>query len=66
MPATLHPALERKQLAQSAGWALLLELLFVLALGLGRLLFFQNPFGSAQYIEAQILLLPANNHLTGT
>lgn len=65
MPAFYHPRLERKQLVQSAGWALLLELLFILALGLGRPPFFHSPFDSSQYIEAQILLLPAKNHLTG-
>lgn len=65
MPAALHPTLERKQLVQSAAWAFLLELLFILALGLGQLPLFHNPFDSAQYIEAQILLLPANSHLTG-
>ncbi len=62
---TLPPDLERKQLAQSAGIALLFELLFFLALGLGHLPLFHNPFDSAQYVDAQILQLPENTHLTG-
>ncbi len=42
-----------------------LELLFFLALGLGHLSLFKNPFDSTDYIEAQIIQLPANAHLTG-
>jgi TonB family protein len=63
--AGLNPDLEQKKLAQSAGWALLLELLFFLALGLGHLPLFRNPFDSSQYVDAQILQLPADAHLTG-
>lgn len=46
--------------------ALGLEILFFLALGLGRLPFLRNRFDSANYVEAQIVQLPANAHLTGT
>ena len=42
-----------------------LELIFFLALGLGHLSLFKKPFDSADYIEAQIVQLPANAHLTG-
>jgi TonB family protein len=63
--AALSPNQERKRLAQSAGWALLLELLFFLALGIGHLPLFRNPFDNAQYVEAQIMQLPENAHLTG-
>ncbi len=65
MTAAFHPNLENKRLIQSAGWAVLLELLFFLALGLGHLPFFHNPFDSAQYVDAQILQLPENSHLAG-
>jgi len=63
--AAIPPDQERKRLAQSAGLALLLELLFFLALGIGHLPLFRNPFDSAQYVDAQILQLPADAHLTG-
>lgn len=65
MVASFHPGLEKKRLVRSAGWALLLELAFFTALGLGRLPLFRNPFDSAQYVDAQILQLPENSHLTG-
>ena len=42
-----------------------MELLFFLALGLGHLPFLRNPFDSANYLEAQIVQLPANAHLAG-
>jgi TonB family protein len=64
-PFHSNPAEEQKRLYQSAGIALGLELLFFLALGIGHLPLFRNPFDSAQYVEAQILQLPANSHLTG-
>jgi len=56
---------EERRLWRSAGLALGLELLFFLALGLSHLPFFHNRFDSANYIEAQILEVPANSHLTG-
>jgi TonB family protein len=56
---------EGKRVWQSAGLALGVELLFFLALGLGHLSIFKNPFDSANYIDAQIIQLPANAHLTG-
>lgn len=61
----LAPDQERRQLFQSAGWAVLLEVLFFLALGLGHLPLFRNPFDSAQYLDTQILQLPQDAHLTG-
>jgi TonB family protein len=64
-PFHSNPAEEQKRLYQSAGIALGLELLFFLALGISHLPLFHNPFDSAQYIEAQILQLPENAHLTG-
>lgn len=60
-----NAAEEHLRLYQSAGVALALELLFFLALGVSHLSFFHNPFDSAQYIEAQILQLPPDAHLTG-
>jgi TonB family protein len=54
-----------KRVRQAAGVALGLELLFFLALGLSHLPFLKNPFDSAGYVEAQIVQLPANAHLTG-
>jgi TonB family protein len=56
---------DEKRLRQAAFIAVGLELLFFLALGLGHLPFFRNPFDSANYVEAQIVQLPANAHLTG-
>ena len=56
---------DEKRLHKAAGIALGLELLFFLALGLEHLPFLRNPFDSANYVEAQIVQLPANAHLTG-
>lgn len=56
---------DQKRLQQAAGIAVALELLFFVALGLGHLPFLRNPFDSANYVEAQIVQLPANAHLTG-
>ncbi|HUO58360.1 MAG TPA: hypothetical protein VMV05_09335, partial [bacterium] len=56
---------DEKRLKQAAGIAMALEILFFLALGLGHLPFLRNPFDSANYVEAQIVQLPANAHLTG-
>jgi TonB family protein len=56
---------DEKRLRQAAGIAAILEVLFFLALGLGHLPFLRNPFDSANYVEAQIVQLPANAHLTG-
>ncbi len=56
---------DEKRLRRSAGIALGLEVLFFLALGISHLPFLRNPFDSANYVEAQIVQLPANAHLTG-
>ncbi len=66
MPLTYsNLADDRQQLSRAAGIAVALELAFFLSLGLGHLPIFHNPFDSAQYVEAQILQLPANAHLSG-
>lgn len=64
-PALSRPLEERKQLLQASGMALGAELLFFLALGLGHLVVFRSPSGSAQYVDAQILQLPPNAVLRG-
>ncbi len=56
---------DEKRLRQAAGIALGLEILFFLALGISHLPFLRNPFDSANYVEAQIVQLPADAHLTG-
>jgi TonB family protein len=56
---------DEKNLRKAAGIALGLELLFFMALGLEHLPFLGNPFDSANYVEAQIVQLPMNAHLTG-
>lgn len=56
---------DEKRLRQAAPIAVALEFLFFLAMGLGHLPFLRNPFDSADYVEAQIVELPANAHLTG-
>jgi TonB family protein len=56
---------DRRQLSRAAGIAVMLELVFFLCLGLGHLPIFHNPFDTTQYVEAQILQLPANAHLSG-
>jgi TonB family protein len=56
---------DEKRLREAAGIAVILEVLFFLALGLGHLPFLRNPFDSANYLEAQIIQLPAHAHLTG-
>ena len=61
----LNSGEDEKRLRKAAGIAMTLELLFFLALGLGHLPFLRNPFDSANYVEAQIVQLPANAHLTG-
>ena len=63
--ALLNSNEDKRRLQQAAGIALGLELLFFLALGAGHLPFLRNPFDSANYVEAQIVQLPANAHLTG-
>jgi TonB family protein len=57
----LHP--EKEPLIGAAGLAIGVELFFFLALGLAHLSFFHNRFDDA--VEAQILQLPDNAHLTG-
>ena len=64
-PNILNSEEDRRQLSKAAGLALILELLFFTTLGLGHLPIFRNPFDSAQYVDAQILQLPANAHLSG-
>ncbi|HTC20739.1 MAG TPA: energy transducer TonB [bacterium] len=56
---------DEKRFYQAAGTAIGLEVFFFLALGLGHLPFLRNPFDSANYVEAQIVQLPADAHLTG-
>ncbi len=63
-PVPSYPAEERKRLLQASGMALGAELLFVLALGLGHPPAFRSPFDSAQYLDAQILRLPQDAHLS--
>ncbi len=65
MVASIHPGVEKRQLAQSAGWAVLAEILFFTALGLGHLPLFLHAFNSDDYVQAQILQLPQNARLTG-
>lgn len=62
---SLSSAEDRRQLSKAAGIALAIELSFFIALGLGHLPIFRNPFDSAQYVDAQILQLPPDTHLTG-
>jgi len=50
---------------QALVWAFAVEVIFFLSLGIGHLSFFKNRFDSTNYIEAQILQLPANAHLSG-
>jgi TonB family protein len=54
-----------KRIRKAAAWAVALEVLFFLGLGLGHLPFLRNPFNSTDYVEAQIVQLPPNAHLTG-
>jgi TonB family protein len=56
---------ENQQFRRAALWAVGVELLFFLSLGLGHLNYFKNNFDSADLIETQILQMPANAHLTG-
>jgi TonB family protein len=55
---------EQRRLARSAGGAFLLEALFFLALGLGHLSIWRNPFDSDS-VQVQVLQLPSHSHLTG-
>jgi TonB family protein len=57
---------DKKRLQRAAFIAVGMEVLFFIALGLGHLPFLRNPFDSANYVEAQIVQLPANAHLTGS
>jgi TonB family protein len=50
---------------QALLWACAVEVVFFLSLGIGHLSFFKNRFDSTNYIEAQILQLPADAHLSG-
>jgi len=54
-----------KRLWRAAALAMVLEALFFILLGLGHLPFLRNPFNSTDYVEAQIVQLPPNAHLTG-
>ncbi len=56
---------DAKRLRQAATWAVVLEALVFIALDLGHLPFLRNPFNSTDYVEAQIIQLPPNAHLTG-
>jgi periplasmic protein TonB len=64
VPGFSHPNEEDRRLWRAAGIAVLLEALFFLTLGLGRLPFWRNPLDS-DTIPVQILQLPTNSHLTG-
>jgi TonB family protein len=55
-----------KRLRRAAWMAVGVEILFFLALGMGHLSLFRNPFDSATYVEAQIVQLPSKAHLTGS
>lgn len=61
----LHDREDEKRFRKAAGIALGFELFFFLALGFQNLPFLRNPFDSADYVEAQIVQLPPNAHLTG-
>ncbi|HVZ80614.1 MAG TPA: energy transducer TonB [bacterium] len=61
----LRSGADEKRLRQAAGIALALEFLFFLALGSGHWSFLRDTFDPAGYVEAQIVQLPANAHLTG-
>jgi TonB family protein len=54
-----------KRIRQAAAWAVAFEILFFIGMGLGHLPFFRNPFNTTDYVEAQIVQLPPNAHLTG-
>ena len=56
---------EDQRFRQAALWAVGVELLFFLSLGLGHLNYFRNRFGSNDLIETQILQMPADTHLSG-
>ncbi len=62
-PSTLDQ--DGKRLRQAAAFAVALEALFFIGLGLGHLPFLRNPFNTTDYVEAQIVQLPPNAHLTG-
>ncbi|MGH7738587.1 MAG: energy transducer TonB [bacterium] len=61
----IHPTEERKRLRRACGTALAVELFFFAVLGLGNLPIFHNRFDSAQYVDVQMVQLPANSHLAG-
>jgi TonB family protein len=54
-----------RRFRRAALWAFGVELLFFLSLGLGNIGYFKNRFGSTDYIETQILQMPADAHLSG-
>jgi len=56
---------DTKRMFQASWIALGLEILFFFALGLEHLPFLGNPFDSAGYVEAQIIQMPTQAHLTG-
>jgi TonB family protein len=56
---------EDERFKQALLWACAVEIVFFLSLGIGHLSFFKNRFDSTNYIEAQILQLPADAHLSG-
>lgn len=65
VPWSLNPSEDDKRFKKAIGWAFGAELLFFLAIGAMHLSLFHNPFDNADYIDAQILQLPANAHLSG-
>jgi TonB family protein len=58
------PTLEEKRFRQAALWAVAVELLFFLSLGLGNINYFRSKFGSNDLIATQLLQMPANAHLS--
>jgi len=67
MNAISHSTLssEDRRFKQAAMWAVAAEGIFFLSLGIGHLSYFKNRFDSTNYIEVQILQMPANVHLSG-
>jgi len=65
VPWSLNPLEDGRRFKKAMGWAFAVELVFFLALGAEHLSFFHSPFDNSNLIDAQILKLPANSHLTG-
>ena len=61
----LNPRQDERRFRQAALGAAAVECLFFLALGLGNLSYLRNKLGAGDYIETQLLQMPANAHLSG-